>query len=567
MNDFLNWLKEDSGYSKAEKKSILQRIIEFFDRIVEAVKQTIKDGDLSQTAREFAQMQADKAAQIREMFLDALDGIDGKARKNTAEETKNSIKKTKDISYDEQIEKVFSKHFGRSDSLYIGKPSDNLIKAGFSNAPFAMNQSDIRKSHEATAKNKNYSRHGVSKEFFEQLPSKINNAVMFIVNKNGTTVITDYQMNDRNGEKSFVVAGVWHNQKMDSDVVNQVKSVYPLDDFKSQVYRAAENRKLVITDKKKAQAMLSEVGVQPSERSRLLELSNDSISQTGDDVKHFSDIGGEETKNSLKRPDFNKKIDKDEGNAHNKKRLYNESDTLFLQWSNSPSVPVRERKMFKRGKDLVLFEKTKNGCVELFRSKDKEVVREHERAYRKATDEIYGNTESIRADKGRDTWNMRVSRHGGYDVGNGGQTGNERLQTDSERDNGHLLSGDGRISDITDSEETKNSLRHSLGISDSTAEVASYYGFAAVFAALVASEAADVVDSALAAVVEFVAAALDVAVDSSAEKVPAVEDNSAKADEVSLEFSAGNVVESVDELFCVPFNLKAFKKPFTPRPK
>lgn len=94
VNDFLNWLKEESGYSKAEKKSVLQRIIEFFDRIVEAVKQTIKDGDLSQTAREFAQMQADKAAQIREMFLDALDGIDGKKRKNTAEETKNSRKKS-----------------------------------------------------------------------------------------------------------------------------------------------------------------------------------------------------------------------------------------------------------------------------------------------------------------------------------------------------------------------------------------------------------------------------------------------------------------------------------------
>lgn len=195
---------------------------------------------------------------------------------------------------------------------------------------------------------------------------------------------------------------------MENDTVNQIKSVYPLDDFKNCVNRAAKNGMFVITDKKKAQAILSEVGVQPSERSRLLELLNDSISQTGDDVKHFSDIGGE---------------------------------------------------------------------------------------------------------------------------------------------------------------ETKNSLRHSLGISDNTAEVASYYGFAAVFAALVASEAADVVDSALAAVVEFVAAALDVAVDSSAAEVPAVEDNSAKADEVSLELSAGNVVESVDELFCVPFNLKAFKKPFTPRPK
>ena len=55
---------------------------------------------------------------------------------------------------------------------------------------------------------------------------------MFIMNKNGTTVITDYQMNDRNGERSFVALGVWHNQKMENDTINQIKSVYdaPNDD-------------------------------------------------------------------------------------------------------------------------------------------------------------------------------------------------------------------------------------------------------------------------------------------------------------------------------------------------
>lgn len=93
VSDFLSWLKEDSGYSKAEKKSVLQKIIDFFDRIIEAIRQTIKDGDLSETAREFSQMQKDKAAEIRKMFLDALDGIDGKKKKNAGEETKNSRKK------------------------------------------------------------------------------------------------------------------------------------------------------------------------------------------------------------------------------------------------------------------------------------------------------------------------------------------------------------------------------------------------------------------------------------------------------------------------------------------
>lgn len=80
------------------------------------------------------------------------------------------------------------------------------------------------------------------------------------------------------------------------------------------------------------------------------------------------------------------------------------------------------------------------------------------------------NTESIRSDKGRDTWDMRISRHGGDDAGDGRQTGRERLQVDSERDNGYLLSGDGRISDITDSGKKKSRLRHSLGIADSAAE-------------------------------------------------------------------------------------------------
>lgn len=94
VNDFMSWLKEDSGYSKAEKKTVLRRIVDFFDRIIEAIKETIQNGELSKTAREFAQMQADKAAEIREMFLEALDGINGKKRESAGSETKDSRKKS-----------------------------------------------------------------------------------------------------------------------------------------------------------------------------------------------------------------------------------------------------------------------------------------------------------------------------------------------------------------------------------------------------------------------------------------------------------------------------------------
>ena len=387
VNDFLNWLKEDSGYSKAEKESVLQRIIDFFDRIVEAVKQTIKDGDLSKTAREFAQMQADKAAQIREMFLDALDGIDGKARKNTAEETKNSKKKQRKYTnpYENWYGVDSDGHFLPSNEI---GGSDASEQALFWVAQEDVTDGDLRL---ATGLGSCY--------IIERMEN----------DRYGYKVVEKIEERDRDYEKQRITE---HNREKRTDLEGRL---------------AGYNN------------------------------NNKSAANAVGDERHDSDVpeAGHQTKS---------------------RQIRSVAGTSF-------------------------------------------------------------NQRKTRIDTEQNTFGGNENRTG---------NGTERL---------------------TDSEETKNSLRHSLGISDNTAEVASYYGFAAVFAALVASEAADVVDSALAAVVEFVAAALDVAVDSSAEKVPAVEDNSAKADEVSPEFSAGNDVESVDELFCVPFNLKAFRKPFTPRPK
>lgn len=42
-------------------------------------------------------------------------------------------------------------------------------------------------------------------------------------------------MKDTKGNKSFVVVGLWQNQEMESDKVNLVKSVYPLDDISQRI--------------------------------------------------------------------------------------------------------------------------------------------------------------------------------------------------------------------------------------------------------------------------------------------------------------------------------------------
>ena len=86
------------------------------------------------------------------------------------------------MDYHEQLNLVESNLLNGSNSIYIGEFSDNLLKAGLSANPFAMNQSDYRKSRRKSSKNPNYSKHGIKLKFFQQMPQKINEAVMFIDN-------------------------------------------------------------------------------------------------------------------------------------------------------------------------------------------------------------------------------------------------------------------------------------------------------------------------------------------------------------------------------------------------
>lgn len=290
VNDFLSWLEKDSGYNAEEKKTILQKLSDWILEIIDAIEELMQGKSLNDVAAEFAKEETARFKEIRQMFLEVLDevaeGTVGRETKNTAEGgVKMSIKVTRNMAYAEQIEKYFAGELNRSDSLYLGVPSEMLQKTGFSSNPFAMNQGDLRKSNEKTAKNKKYSRHGVPRKFFKNMPKYLNEAVVFIENENGITVVTDYFMLDEKEQVSYVIAGVLQDEKMENDTVNLVKSVYPLDDFTVRITKAAEKGCLVITDKQKAQTILTTVGVQPSEVSRLFELSKDSLSQNIINVK------------------------------------------------------------------------------------------------------------------------------------------------------------------------------------------------------------------------------------------------------------------------------------------
>ena len=136
-------------------------------------------------------------------------------------------------------------------------------------------------------------------------------------------------------------------------------------------------------------------------------------------------------------------IEKNGNTRYNKKTLYNEYATNMMQWANSASTEVGDLKILSNKGKWVLLEATENGCIELSSGTYKE-MRQLEQTYRNATDEIYGNLEGFRSDERRDTWDLFNSKNRGNDDRNGEQNGSQGIQTDSERDNEHLWTGDKR---------------------------------------------------------------------------------------------------------------------------
>lgn len=221
-----------------------------------------------------------------------IDGVNAAARNLSNKENstndggvKNSIRQTQSMGYSDQLKKIEQGKLNGRHSLYVGIPSAQLQNVGFSDAPFAMNQSDYRKARRESGNNKHYSSHSVSYSFFKLMPEKISNTAMMIDNGVKVSLITDYLMKDTKGNDSYVIVGIWQNQAMDDDVVNQIKSVYPLDDFQARIKQAADEGRLIVINKNKAENMLNGIGVQPSEALNILNLTNNSLSQITDDVK------------------------------------------------------------------------------------------------------------------------------------------------------------------------------------------------------------------------------------------------------------------------------------------
>lgn len=269
-------------------KAFIKHLQEFINKNTSALtyEGSILEQALNASKEAYAKLQDvwDKAVISGVKTINAK--IEQKNNINNDVNTQYSIRRTQNMGYLYQLEQIEKNKLNGSNSLYIGIPNNNLINVGFSDNPFAMNQKDYRKSRRDSANNKHYSSHSVPLEFFKVLPQKLNEAALLIDNGTKITAITDFKMKDTKGNSSFVVVGLWQNQSMESDTVNLVKSVYPLDDISHRIINSSEQNRLVVINKNKVKNMLATIGIQPSEVSKILNLANDSLSQENNDVKY-----------------------------------------------------------------------------------------------------------------------------------------------------------------------------------------------------------------------------------------------------------------------------------------
>lgn len=98
------------------------------------------------------------------------------------------------------------------------------------------------------------------------------------------------------GISRMIVFYVMRNirKKIDSIIMNgrfpillkHVQSIYPWDGFAERIRKSAEDGKLVVTNKNKAEQMLATIGIQPAEVSCILNLAKGTLSRQQQNVKY-----------------------------------------------------------------------------------------------------------------------------------------------------------------------------------------------------------------------------------------------------------------------------------------
>ena len=162
-----------------------------------------------------------------------------------------SIRNTSQMSLKEQLSKFYGNKLKSSDAFYLGETPAVLEKAGAKAAPLVMTTSSFKKS--VTDK------HNIPRRVINKLSENLQKPILsFGVNGEAGVLIDDID-----GDGKPVLVAIHADQIMDNEKVNNVKSIYGLDNPVAWIQNQIDSGKhLEVYDEEKANAFLRSYGYQ-----------------------------------------------------------------------------------------------------------------------------------------------------------------------------------------------------------------------------------------------------------------------------------------------------------------
>jgi len=131
-----------------------------------------------------------------------------------------------------------------------------------------------------------------------------------------------------------------------------------------------------------------------------------------------------------------------------KKSCYSQASTIASTWAGDPERKSGDFRVVPVDLNYsILVVANGNGGFDVLFEGFHEEVGKNERAYRKATFEVYVGFETYGANKGRDIWNLQYDEDGRNAVGDYARTQGEEFYREQTRNNEYLRSSDQQISD------------------------------------------------------------------------------------------------------------------------
>ena len=210
------------------------------------------------------------------------DNLDGYLEENA----QYSIARTKDMPYEQQMDRYFAKQdaLGRSNDIAI--MGVDLSTWGLENKPIFMKKSNLKKSVRKEGNNAHYSAHGISEETIRKLPEHLRNPGLVVVVNSRLSIIADEMVQGKYDEQAPLLIGIDTSSSVDGKPAYEIKSIYGVDNFANWLALRAKEGKVLAGNEEKAAALLRRAGVQfPRAMQKAADLSEIILAQEKESVK------------------------------------------------------------------------------------------------------------------------------------------------------------------------------------------------------------------------------------------------------------------------------------------